>query len=903
MSEPIRIKFLRYRPPVIHGQTDKTSNNSNDPIAKVVLNQKTKIRNVKTLTQSRIPEELAYQHSYVTGPREKRNVAEIIKDATTRSPRSVERAKRSFKNPRTSSTRYCRPIRLRFIKQTPESIRDEFQFTENQIRLLEPTKVCVENIEYLETRVLIKTMVDGKVCNSLVHNPSAQICYICGASLKQMKNLQNVVKRKVQKITFNLGVSTLHVQIRFLECLLHKSYRLRIKKWQVRGSEVEVNEFRGRKKQITDRFRSEMGLLFDIRKGRGTTNGNTSRCFFENPKKSGKISGVDGRLIHSWSVILKALSCGYDIEYMRLKQLKSFSKSANRDASSRNLACGQQSDILQLSSHSANCHAHIVRKCNFMAIPAAYFANCRNTRQQNGATCQQHGGKPFADQCPSKSERRHTSKEPPPRRFASILFIYSVMLVYTLADWPRETMESRFVADWLLYAAKGPPLAALQDDEEESSRVMSLVRGFSRGSPISPALSFRRCSILTSITLIGSRDFVVKSRPNIFTHFHSHPPVSNLNDYNNSIYPLFCTFFLQIGVYVTSLVNNGGGTEVPRENPPASTIVRHVSHVQKSGANPLGIDLILPSSDAKSTLQLQFCGPGFDVELLTRCFNIQKTNPSGLKYNTDNNRQNTKVQDKNREHLRILQNNRAKERRQERNVHGRKVLAMEQAEGHYNRITLRPNELRIKCERKYASSGDNGRVHKPAVALLAECDSKSELLLETWEIREFSILQATLHGRHRAIMYISTAHWLFAPTAEMRRLGAVSNNEWTNEKENSILNLRKIIKESRANFRHAFSPLATCFFCVDGLHLARGIVTSLTEGRWNGLGLWLKKRVGGGGGVAALLSASREGTAESSAREPGTVISGERQVAGTSLGGNGAQLVGAREIRRGRPRL
>ncbi|KAJ8869887.1 hypothetical protein PR048_028896, partial [Dryococelus australis] len=83
-----------------------------------------------------------------------------------------------------------------------------------------------------------------------------------------MKNLQNVVKRKVQKITFNLGVSTLHVQIRFFECLLHKSYRLRIKKWQVRGSEVEVNEFRRRKKQITDRFRSEMGLLVDIRQGR-----------------------------------------------------------------------------------------------------------------------------------------------------------------------------------------------------------------------------------------------------------------------------------------------------------------------------------------------------------------------------------------------------------------------------------------------------------------------------------------------------------------------------------------------------------------------------------------------------------------------------------------------------------
>ncbi|KAJ8889875.1 hypothetical protein PR048_009380 [Dryococelus australis] len=37
----------------------------------------------------------------------------------------------------------------------------------------------------------------------------------------------------------------------------------------------------------------------------------------------------------------------------------------------------------------------------------------------------------------------------------------------------------------------------------ESCRTMPLVSGFFRGSPVSPALSFRRCSILTSITLIA----------------------------------------------------------------------------------------------------------------------------------------------------------------------------------------------------------------------------------------------------------------------------------------------------------------------------------------------------------------------------------------------------------------
>ncbi|KAJ8875251.1 hypothetical protein PR048_023146 [Dryococelus australis] len=47
---------------------------------------------------------------------------------------------------------------------------------------------------------------------------------------------------------------------------------------------------------------------------------------------------------------------------------------------------------------------------------------------------------------------------------------------------------------------------------------MPLVSGFSRGSPIYPTLSFRRCSILTSITLIGSQDLDVTSRPNLYIH-------------------------------------------------------------------------------------------------------------------------------------------------------------------------------------------------------------------------------------------------------------------------------------------------------------------------------------------------------------------------------------------------
>ncbi|KAJ8882376.1 hypothetical protein PR048_014180 [Dryococelus australis] len=59
----------------------------------------------------------------------------------------------------------------------------------------------------------------------------------------------------------------------------------------------------------------------------------------------------------------------------------------------------------------------------------------------------------------------------------------------------------------------------------ESCRTRPLVGGFSRGSPVSPALSFRRHSILTSITRIGSQNLAVTSRPNLLTlHFRPHTP-------------------------------------------------------------------------------------------------------------------------------------------------------------------------------------------------------------------------------------------------------------------------------------------------------------------------------------------------------------------------------------------
>lgn len=104
--------------------------------------------------------------------------------------------------------------------------------------------------------------------------------------------------------------------------MLHIGYRIEIKKWQVRGDQRKKVAYEARKEEIINKFRTEMGLLVDVVKpGSGTTNdGNTSRRFFENSKKSSEITGVDEALIHRFSVILDVMSSGYSLNIGAFKK-------------------------------------------------------------------------------------------------------------------------------------------------------------------------------------------------------------------------------------------------------------------------------------------------------------------------------------------------------------------------------------------------------------------------------------------------------------------------------------------------------------------------------------------------------------------------------------------------------
>lgn len=108
---------------------------------------------------------------------------------------------------------------------------------EIQIKGLHETVITVEQRHIKVTHKLIFTMVDGKVCNALTETKSAQKCFICGATSKQFKHIDEMIATNIKTENLQFGLSVQRGWIHMLKRILHLAYKLPIKKWQARGSE------------------------------------------------------------------------------------------------------------------------------------------------------------------------------------------------------------------------------------------------------------------------------------------------------------------------------------------------------------------------------------------------------------------------------------------------------------------------------------------------------------------------------------------------------------------------------------------------------------------------------------------------------------------------------------------
>ncbi|KAL4711296.1 hypothetical protein ACJJTC_019137 [Scirpophaga incertulas] len=198
----------------------------------------------------------------------------------------------------------------------------------NKITILRKQNAIEEEIANLvDTEVgdikishsLLMTMIDGKA-TSILCDTSSHRCDICKATPTEMNNLPLIVSKPTDPDLCRYGLSSLHIWIRMMECILHIAYRLTIQTWTVKGDSKCIME--SRKKTIQDAFKNRIGLLIDIvKQGHGSTNdGNTARRFIANPNLTAEITGVSGDLIRWFAIILEAISSGNHIDTVKFHE-------------------------------------------------------------------------------------------------------------------------------------------------------------------------------------------------------------------------------------------------------------------------------------------------------------------------------------------------------------------------------------------------------------------------------------------------------------------------------------------------------------------------------------------------------------------------------------------------------
>lgn len=115
-----------------------------------------------------------------------------------------------WKNPRPSSPRFCRPISILLLKETPESTIAQVDNIKELENNLLPFDTTINGIKIHVNYKLQFTMLDGKVCNSVTNTASAMRCYICDATSSEFNNIDEMLKKTIDENNLQFGLTTIH---------------------------------------------------------------------------------------------------------------------------------------------------------------------------------------------------------------------------------------------------------------------------------------------------------------------------------------------------------------------------------------------------------------------------------------------------------------------------------------------------------------------------------------------------------------------------------------------------------------------------------------------------------------------------------------------------------------------
>lgn len=137
----------------------------------------------------------------------------------------------SWINPTPQSVRLSRPLRIALEKEDETATIHEFQRLTNEINSLTTHNFEMSNNKRVTVKFQVsKTMFDGKFVNTITGNRATCRCPICLLTTHMFK-LDDSFTPIEENLQYGLGL--LHVEIKSFEHLLHLSYKLTIKEWDV----------------------------------------------------------------------------------------------------------------------------------------------------------------------------------------------------------------------------------------------------------------------------------------------------------------------------------------------------------------------------------------------------------------------------------------------------------------------------------------------------------------------------------------------------------------------------------------------------------------------------------------------------------------------------------------------